>query len=158
MNRGKLRCAARGITLLVSKCLTMQDFLSAAWACLDSFGSALRAETTSPIHSDARPTLGLSFLCSEPSRTVKTLRYRSGEKPMPLPWQHRHVLPHSIPQPPQPARLALCFVPACLLLKNPLLLLSELSLTEFDGMRIREARQIEAKSHHLDHSIAIHMN
>src|SRR5260370_33737578 len=35
----------------------VHNSVPAAWACLDSFGSALRAETTSPIYSDASPTL-----------------------------------------------------------------------------------------------------
>src|SRR5258708_36327540 len=35
----------------------VHNSVPAAWACLDSFGLALRAETTSPIYSDASPTL-----------------------------------------------------------------------------------------------------
>jgi hypothetical protein len=34
----------------------------------------------------------------------KTLRSRSGEKPIPLPLQQGDVLPHSFPQPPPLAR------------------------------------------------------
>src|SRR5260370_892265 len=62
---------------------TFDNFVPAPWACLDSFGSALRAETTSPIYSDASLSLsGLSFLCSERSRTVKTLRYAPARSPL----------------------------------------------------------------------------
>jgi hypothetical protein len=50
------------------------------------------------------PLPGVSFLCSERSRMVKTLRCRSGEKPIPLRYSTPDGLPHSIPQPPQPAR------------------------------------------------------
>ena len=43
---------------------TFDTFVPAAWACLDSFGLALRAETTRPIYSDASP----------PCRVVSLLR------------------------------------------------------------------------------------
>jgi hypothetical protein len=45
-----------------------------------------------------------------------------------------------------------------LLLKELFLLLGYLTLTQFNRVLIREARQIEAKSYHFDHGIAVHMN
>jgi hypothetical protein len=46
-------------------------------------------------------------------------------------------------------------VQASLLHKQSFLLLYDLSLTEFNGVFVREARQIEAIPHYFDNSVAI---
>src|SRR5260370_25335001 len=69
----------------------VHNFVPAAWACLDSFGLALRAETTSPIYS-AASAIHPAFRFSAPSvaewaRPSTSLRRESHAAPVAAPPQ-----------------------------------------------------------------------
>src|SRR6266571_9519250 len=82
------------------------NFVPAAWACLSVMWSALRAETTSPIHSDATP----------PWLVVSLLRaYHITPRPSATLRREAHSAPLSAPRP------LFCLTPSLNLLSQPVL-------------------------------------